>query len=54
VGSILKTINIKNKGYFFRDAKTFWPPVGKSIIIWAVLSVIYFMVIKKFKLEKHF
>jgi hypothetical protein len=51
---IIMFITTMALGHFFRDAKTFWPPVGKSIIIWAVLSVIYFMVIKKFKLEKHF
>jgi len=41
-------------GHFFRDSKTFWPPVGKSVIVWVVLSGIYFMIIKKFKLEKYF
>ena len=41
-------------GYFFKDAKTFWTPVGKSVIVWIILSAIYFGIIKKFHLEKHF
>jgi len=51
---IIMFITTMALGYFFKDAKTFWPPVGKSIFLWAVLSAIYYAIIKKFNLEKHF
>ena len=41
-------------GYFLKSSKTFWGPVGKSIIVWILLSVIYFYIIKFFNLENKF
>ena len=51
---IIMFITTMALGYFFKNTKTFWPPVWKSILLWAVLSAIYYAIIKKFNLEKHF
>ncbi len=42
-------------GYFYKSEKTnFWIPVLKSAGIWAVLSGIYYILIKSFNLGKYF
>jgi len=42
-------------GHFFNHAPTgFWMPVLKGVGVWAVLSILYYLIVKWFHLEKHF
>jgi len=42
-------------GYFFKEDKdSFWRPVGKSVVVWLLLSAIYYGIIKIFNLEGKF
>ena len=41
-------------GKFFREDKGFWPPIGKTAIVWIILGSIYYGLIRKFDLEKYF
>lgn len=41
-------------GHFFKGAKTFWTPVDKGVVVWLILSAIYYGSIRYFKLEKYF
>lgn len=42
-------------GYFFKNSTdSFWLPIGKSVLVWLVLSIIYYAMIQYFNLEQYF
>ena len=48
-------ITTMSLGYFYKDSPhSFWLPIGKSVLVWLVLSIIYYAMIRYFKLEQYF